>query len=146
MATQGLENSLVKEESHEGQPPDCILCMIWQSPSPGHPSTADEAWYWPKPVLHSGWLCITSRPVLIREMWFFDCSWILFNGCLPTSYPSTFSCTKDVTDLCVLVELYLYPLVMSDPGWWTMLVIEPEKEFRLWHQPHHLWKSESWSY
>ena len=46
------------------QPPDCILCMIWQSPSPGHPSAADEAWYWPKRILRSGWLCITSRPVL----------------------------------------------------------------------------------
>ena len=23
----------------------CILCIIWQSPSPGHPSAADEAWY-----------------------------------------------------------------------------------------------------
>ena len=25
-----------------------------------HPSIADEAWYWPKRVLRSGWLCITS--------------------------------------------------------------------------------------
>ena len=38
----------------QGQRPDCILCMIWQSPSPGHPSAADEAWYWPKRVLRSG--------------------------------------------------------------------------------------------
>ena len=38
----------------KGQPPDCILCMIWQSPSPGHPSAADEVWYWPKCVLCSG--------------------------------------------------------------------------------------------
>ena len=36
------------------QPPDCILCMIRQSPSPGHPSTADEASYRPKHVLRSG--------------------------------------------------------------------------------------------
>ena len=28
------------------------------------PSAADEAWYWPKRVLRSGWLCKTSRPVL----------------------------------------------------------------------------------
>ena len=36
------------------RPHACILCMIWQSPSPGHPSAADEAWYWPKRVLRSG--------------------------------------------------------------------------------------------
>ena len=37
------------------QPPDCILRMIlWQSPSPGHPSAADEAWYWQKRILSSG--------------------------------------------------------------------------------------------
>ena len=40
------------------------LCMIWQSPSPGHPSAADEAWYWPKCVLRSGWLCVTSGSFL----------------------------------------------------------------------------------
>ena len=28
------------------------------------PSAADEAWYWPKRILRSGWLCKTSRPVL----------------------------------------------------------------------------------
>ena len=32
---------------------DTMKC-IWQSPSPGHPSAADEAWYWPKRVLRSG--------------------------------------------------------------------------------------------
>ena len=39
------------------------------------PSTADEAWYWPKCILHSGWLYITSR----QEMWFVDCSWMRNN-------------------------------------------------------------------
>ena len=42
--------------------------------SPGHPSTADEAWYWPKCVLNSARLYITPRPIFIREMWFIDCS------------------------------------------------------------------------
>ena len=37
------------------------------------PSTADEAWYWPKHILHSGWLCLILR-LLFREMWFIDCS------------------------------------------------------------------------
>ena len=32
------------------------------------------AWYWLKHVLHSRWLCVTSR---LREMWFVDCSCIL---------------------------------------------------------------------
>ena len=48
--------------------------MRQQSPSPGHPSTADEAWYWLKRVLHSGSLCITSYRPILREMWFVDCS------------------------------------------------------------------------
>ena len=30
-----------------------VLCVC-VFPSPGHPSTADEAWYWPKCVLRSG--------------------------------------------------------------------------------------------
>ena len=29
-------------------------CMRYQSPSLGHPSSADEAWYWPKCVLPWG--------------------------------------------------------------------------------------------
>ena len=36
------------------QPPDCILCMRYQSQSSRHPSTADEACCWPKCVLHIG--------------------------------------------------------------------------------------------
>ena len=36
------------------QPPDCILCMRYQSRSSRHPSTADEAYCWPKCVLHNG--------------------------------------------------------------------------------------------
>jgi len=31
-------------------------------PSPGHPSAADEAWYWLNRVLCSGSLCATYRP------------------------------------------------------------------------------------
>ena len=31
-----------------------FIRMIWQPPSPGHPSAADEAWYWPKHVPPSG--------------------------------------------------------------------------------------------
>ena len=31
-----------------------------QSPSSSHPSAGNEALYWPKCILHSGWLCITS--------------------------------------------------------------------------------------
>ena len=38
---------------------------------------ADEAWYWPKCILRSGWLC-----VIIRKMWFFDCSCIYIVPCL----------------------------------------------------------------
>ena len=38
------------------------------------PSTADEAWYWLKRVLHSGSLCITSYRPILREIWFVDCS------------------------------------------------------------------------
>ena len=29
-------------------------------------SATDEAWYWPKHVLHRGWLCITSRPIFLE--------------------------------------------------------------------------------
>ena len=38
-----------------------IYCTRLQSPSPGHPSTADEAWYWLKHVPYSGQLYIPSR-------------------------------------------------------------------------------------
>ena len=31
-------------------------------PSSGHPSAADETWYWPKRSPHSGWLYTTSMP------------------------------------------------------------------------------------
>ena len=40
-------------------------------------STADEAWYWPKRILCSGWLRITSRPAFfIIEMLFIDHSYM----------------------------------------------------------------------
>lgn len=29
---------------------------------------AEEAWYWPKHILHSGRLCITSRPIYKRDV------------------------------------------------------------------------------
>ena len=44
-----------------------------------HPSTADEAWYWPNCVLRSWWLYIISRPVFFSFFFFFrfvDCSCI----------------------------------------------------------------------
>ena len=46
--------------------------QIWLMHLPVHPSTADEAWYWLKRVLHSGWLYITSRPIFFRKTWFID--------------------------------------------------------------------------
>ena len=51
------------------------LCWAWDT-SLGHPSVADEASYWPKRVLRSGWLCIAYLGLLLREMWFVDCSCI----------------------------------------------------------------------
>ena len=39
---------------HNSTNDDYILCMRYQSPSPAHPSAADEAWYWLKHVLHNG--------------------------------------------------------------------------------------------
>ena len=43
----------------QGQPPGCIYFFNGkQSPYLDHPNTADEAWYWPKYVLCSGWLCV----------------------------------------------------------------------------------------
>ena len=40
-----------------------------------YPSAADEAWYCPKHVLRSGWLCITSRPIFRGDVvgWLFSC-------------------------------------------------------------------------
>ena len=46
---------------------DCILCMRWQSPSLGHPSTADEARYWLKCVL-----LILHNIEVFKEMWFIE--------------------------------------------------------------------------
>ena len=34
----------------------CCTCMTCNAHTPSHPSTADEAWYWPKCVLCIGWL------------------------------------------------------------------------------------------
>ena len=47
-----------------------IFC---RSPSPNHSSKADEAWYWPKHILRSSWLCrcIISRPAIFKGK---DCS------------------------------------------------------------------------
>ena len=39
----------------KAKPSDCILCMRQQSPSPCHSSVADNAWYWKKHTLRSGW-------------------------------------------------------------------------------------------
>ena len=36
-------------------------------PSPSVPSIADEVWYWPKPILRSGWLCLISRPAFVTQ-------------------------------------------------------------------------------
>ena len=41
------------------------LCMRQQSPSSGHLSAADEAWYWLKHVQCSGCLCTTPRTVFL---------------------------------------------------------------------------------
>ena len=42
----------------------CYIRMTCSTPTPGHPSTADEAWYWQKCVLRTGWLSfLTSRPM-----------------------------------------------------------------------------------
>ena len=30
----------------------CYVCMTCNTPTPGHPSTADDAWYWQKRILH----------------------------------------------------------------------------------------------
>ena len=38
--------------------------MREQYPSPSRSSAADEAWFWLKHILCSGWLCIASRPAL----------------------------------------------------------------------------------
>ena len=43
----------------------CLCCVRQQSPFSGHSSTTDEAWYWPKHVLHSGWFCIANLQVEI---------------------------------------------------------------------------------
>ena len=32
----------------------CYVCMICNTPTPSHPSTADEAWHWQKHVLRTG--------------------------------------------------------------------------------------------
>ena len=58
----------------------CCVCMICNTPTPGHPSAADETWHWSKPVLAAHWVTsfITSRPVCVyscsqlRELWFND--------------------------------------------------------------------------
>ena len=42
-----------------------VVVPISQSPQ--------HSWYWPKRVLRSGWLYVTSRPIFFREMWFVDC-------------------------------------------------------------------------
>ena len=66
---------------------DCILCLRWQSSSPSYYSTADEAWYWPKRILHSGWLYITSRAVV---RWMFLHCWFRLRGYLQ-NYFGTFT-------------------------------------------------------
>ena len=41
----------------ELRPAICVACTCTcDTHTPGHPSTADEAWYWPKHVMHIGWL------------------------------------------------------------------------------------------
>ena len=47
--------------------------MRYQSPSPGHPSAADEAWYWPNASCAVG----DFIQQLLRKMWFVDCSCIV---------------------------------------------------------------------
>ena len=44
------------------RPAICVACAwrVIRTHTPGHPSAADEAWYWLKCVLHIGWL--SSRP------------------------------------------------------------------------------------
>ena len=55
----------------------CYICLLKTSHQnardgsphlpPDHPRTAaDDAWLWLECVLHSGWLCITSRPAFIQ--------------------------------------------------------------------------------
>ena len=39
-----------------------------------YPSTADEAWYWTKHILYSGWLYIPSRSIIVFREMFIDCS------------------------------------------------------------------------
>ena len=43
----------------------------------GHPSAADEAWYWLKHFLRSGRLYVTSRPYFFKEMCFVGYSYVV---------------------------------------------------------------------
>ena len=66
----------------------CYMRMTCNTPTPGHPSAADDPWYWQKCVLCIGWLSfLTSRP-----MWYMtvcsqgscgslskSCTWKLFS-------------------------------------------------------------------
>ena len=48
------ENVRVPSKYNDVMLPRAECYYIMLSPSPSHPSTADEASYWPKHVLHSG--------------------------------------------------------------------------------------------
>ena len=119
---------------------DLALCMhsmheIAVPISQVTPAQLNEAWYWPKCVLRSGWLCITSRPIFKGDVvrWLFpvrrllwdvtvyfpiqSClntsllchsfNWLLINtDTMPTSSPFPLMC-------CILSGACLYAQIRS---------------------------------
>ena len=82
-----------------------VTTFLVASPVSGHPSAADEAWYWLKHVLRSGWLCRTSRP---GNMWFTSRSCMLW-------FPVT-------------VNFTLLPICLLLPnGTWIISCIPPQR-------------------
>ena len=50
---------------------DCVKCILHTSSHlPVTPSTADEACYWLKRIPCSGWLCVTSIPIILGRCGF----------------------------------------------------------------------------
>ena len=91
-------------------------------------SAPDEAWHWQKCVLHSGWLYTTSRPILLREMWFVDCSYINVYIHYTVSRPEPQCCFRFRTHGSRRYKLDIIPLCVFQPHSFTWSAALPLRE------------------
>ena len=98
-------------------------------PSPGHPSAADEVWYWPKCILRSGWLCMSSRPIVWGScgLLIFHAKWIyVYSYQIQLGFEAF--CIVNMERLCFVTSWMRVSVLVQRGMIWSKLVSFPDPQ------------------